>query len=96
MKTAGDFPFLRLNSLSQNLTVLPAPSGREPSAWREALRFGRKLLLAASEQGRSAGPEVGRGVPTPPSLPLDSTHPATGQGLHALDKPKEEVEAQKS
>ena len=23
----------------------------------------------------------------PPSLPLDSTHPATGQGLHALDKP---------
>ena len=28
--------------------------------------------------------------------PLDSTHPATGQGLHALDKPKEEVEAQKS
>ena len=45
---------------------------------------------------RSAGPEAGRGVPTPPSLPLDSTHPATGQGLHALDKPKEEVEAQKS
>ncbi len=31
-----------------------------------------------------------------PPLPLDSTHPATGQGLHALDKPKEEVEAQKS
>ena len=25
----------------------------------------------------------------PPSLPLDSTHPATGQGLHALDDPKE-------
>ena len=24
-----------------------------------------------------------------PSLPLDSTHPATGQGLHALDDPKE-------
>ena len=79
-------------------------------------------------------PEAGRGVPTPPSLPLDSTHPAmqqlrpppaaeTGsscwgsgqqdasaaqgtkrmlgaatrrQGLLALDKPKEEVEAQKS
>ena len=33
---------------------------------------------------------------TPPSLPLDSTHAATGQGLHALDNPKEEVEAQKS
>ena len=55
-----------------------------------------KLLFAISVQRRSAGPEAGRGVPTPPSLPLDSTHPATGQGLHALDKPKEEVEAQKS
>ena len=55
-----------------------------------------KFQLAFSAQGRSAGPEVGRGVPTPPSLPLDSTHPATGQGLLALDNPKEEVEAQKS
>ena len=55
-----------------------------------------KLLLAFSVQRRSAGPEAGRGVPTPPSLPLDSTHPATGQGLLALDDPKEEVEAQKS
>ena len=25
----------------------------------------------------------------PASLPLDSTHPATGQGLPALDNPKE-------
>ena len=93
-----------------------------------------KFLPAFSVQGRSAGPEAGRGVPTPPSLPLDSTHPATQQlrpppaaetgsscwdsgqqdasaaqgtkrmlgaatrrqGLHALDNPKEEVEAQKS
>ena len=55
-----------------------------------------KFLLAITVQGRSAGPEAGRGVPPPPSLPLDSTHPATGQGLHALDNPKEEVEAQKS
>ena len=62
----------------------------------EAAALRGKLLLAASVQGRSAGPEAVRGVPTPPSLPLDSTHPATGQGLHALDKPKEEVEAQKS
>ena len=62
----------------------------------EAAALRGKLLLAASVQGRSAGPEAGRGVPTPPSLPLDSTHPATGQGLHALDNPKEEVEAQKS
>ena len=62
----------------------------------EAAALRGKLLLAASVQGRSAGPEAGRGVPSPPSLPLDSTHPATGQGLHALDNPKEEVEAQKS
>ena len=38
-----------------------------------------KFLPAFSVQGRSAGPEAGRGVPTPPSLPLDSTHPATQQ-----------------
>ena len=62
----------------------------------EAAALRGKLLLVASVQGRSAGPEVGRGGPIPPSLPLDSTHPATGQGLHALDNPKEEVEAQKS
>ena len=55
-----------------------------------------KFQLAFSAQRRSAGPEAGRGVPIPPSLPLDSTHPATGQGLLALDNPKEEVEAQKS
>ena len=66
---------------------------REPEKY--ALCRG-KLLLAFSVQRRSAGPEAGRGVPTPPSLPLDSTHPATGQGLHALDNPKKEVEAQKS
>ena len=47
------------------------------------------ILPAFSVQGRSAGPEAGRGVPTPPSLPLNSTHPATGQGLLALDNPKE-------
>ena len=47
------------------------------------------FLPASSVQGRSAGPEAGRGVPTPPSLPLDSTHPATGQGLHALNNPNE-------
>ena len=33
------------NSLSQNLTVLPAPSGREPLAWRESLRLNSKVLV---------------------------------------------------
>ena len=38
--------------------------------------------------GRSAGPEAGRGVSSPPSLPLDSTHPATRKGLLAPSNPK--------
>ena len=33
----------RLNSLSQNLTVLPAPSEREPLAWREIFQLKCKV-----------------------------------------------------
>ena len=36
-----------LNSLSQNLTVLPAPSGREPLARPQTLHFSRKLYRYA-------------------------------------------------
>ena len=43
-----------------------------------------KFLPASSVQGRSAGPEAGRGVPTPPSLPLDSTHPQRAKGYSPL------------
>ena len=39
--------FLCVNSLSQNLTVLPAPSEREPLARPQALRFSRKLYRYA-------------------------------------------------
>ena len=35
------------NSLSQNLTVLPAPSGREPLARPQTLHFSRKLCRYA-------------------------------------------------
>ena len=35
------------NSLSQNLTVLPAPSGREPLAYPQTLHFCRKLYRYA-------------------------------------------------
>ena len=35
------------NSLSQNLTVLPAPSGREPLARPQTLHFSRKLYRYA-------------------------------------------------
>ena len=38
---------LETNSLSQNLSVLPAPSEREPLARPEALRFSRKLYRHA-------------------------------------------------
>ena len=37
----------RLNSLSQNLTVLPAPSEREPLARPQTLRLSRKLYRYA-------------------------------------------------
>ena len=47
-----------------------------------------KFLPAVSGHGRSAGPEAGRGVSTPPSLPLDSTHPATRKGLLAPFRPQ--------
>ena len=57
---------------------------------------GESYCLLSACKDAPLGQRQGGGVPTPPSLPLDSTHPATGQGLHALDKPKEEVEAQKS
>ena len=40
-----------LNSLSQNLTVLPAPSGREPLAWRESLRLNRRACGRACSPG---------------------------------------------
>ena len=36
-------PRCGLNSLSQSLTALPAPSGREPLAKPEALQFNREL-----------------------------------------------------
>ena len=37
----------RGDSLSQNLTVLPAPSGREPLACRQSFRLKRKVPAAA-------------------------------------------------
>ena len=39
--------FARGNSLSQNLTVLPAPSEREPLARPQALHFSQKLCRHA-------------------------------------------------
>ena len=48
----------------------------------------RLHLCEHAPRGRSAGPEEGRGVSTPPSLPLDSTHPTTRKGLLAPFRPQ--------
>ena len=45
-RRGGKF-FCLLNSLSQNLTVLPAPSEREPLARPQTLRLSRKLYRYA-------------------------------------------------
>ena len=45
--TAEAVPLGMLNSLRQNLTVLPAPSGREPLARPQTLHFNRKLCRYA-------------------------------------------------
>ena len=57
---------------------------------------GATFCLPAACKDAPLGQRQGGVFRLPPSLPLDSTHPATGQGLLALDNPKEEVEAQKS
>ena len=43
----------RTNSLRQNLSVLPAPSRREPLAWRESLRLKCKVAGALAPPGGS-------------------------------------------
>ena len=61
----------RLNSLSQSLTALPAPSGREPLAHPQTLHFSRKLYRYAKgpiPEGAGERSETG-GV-----LPKNKTH----------------------
>ena len=60
-----------LNSLSQNLTVLPAPSGREPLAWRESFWL----------KGKAFCP----GVPLP-SCRFASSHLPQGDGFSSGGK----------
>ena len=58
--------FYLTNSLSQNLTVLPAPSGREPLARPETLRLSRKLYRYAKGHPRGGWHRVAMtgGVPS--------------------------------
>ena len=63
------------NSLSQNLSVLPAPSGREPLAHPQALRFSRELFRTAK------GPIPEDDFPRPGQI-----LPAPGRNVTAGDK----------
>ena len=68
-----------LNSLSQNLTVLPAPSGREPLAWRQSFRHNAKASPWGSFHRADRI--------TQKSSPLrGKTSPAPGEDVTAGDK----------
>ena len=62
------------NSLSQNLTVLPAPSGREPLARPEALRFSRKAFACHQRAGTLRWARGREGCSDSP-LPTSGLHP---------------------
>ena len=53
---AGVIPIIYGNSLRQSLSALPAPSGREPLAWRE----GFQLKCKASGRASSPSGELSR------------------------------------
>ncbi len=77
----------RMPSLSQNLTILPAPSGREPLALPETLRFSQKLsrhakgpipegAVCAADWGSFGRYPLRRYAPAPPRgrQPSQSAH----------------------
>ena len=49
---------------------------------------GESYCLLSACKDAPLGQRQGGVFRLPPSLPLDSIHPATGQGLHALDNPE--------
>ena len=61
-----------LNSLSQSLTALPAPSGREPLAKPETLRLSRKLCRHAKGPISEGAVAVGDWGSLLPGAPLQS------------------------
>ena len=69
-----------LNSLSQSLTALPAPSGREPLAKPEALRLNRRLCRYAKgpiSEGAVAEGDWGSLLPGIPPFRLAASRQAT-------------------
>ena len=63
-----------LNSLSQNLTVLPAPSGREPLARPQTLRFSRKASVCRKRAWTLRWARGREGCSDSP-LPTSGLHP---------------------
>ena len=66
--------FAKGNSLSQNLTVLTAPSGREPLAKPEGLRFGWKVF-ACRQRAKTLRWARGREGCSDSPLPTSGLHP---------------------
>ena len=78
------------NSLSQNLTVLPAPSGREPLARPQAFHFSRKLYRYAKGpilEGAVCVADWGSSGKLPlPSCRFASSHLPQGDGFRGGGK----------
>ena len=70
-----------LNSLSQNLTVLPAPSGREPLAWRESLRLNRRACGRACSPGGAVAQRLRGFKSAEPEKTVKSSSRRTGVNL---------------
>ena len=62
------------NSLSQNLTVLPAPSGREPLARPQVFRFSREVPTCLQRAGTLRWARGREGCSESP-LPTSGLHP---------------------
>ena len=79
-----------LNSLSQNLTVLPAPSGREPLARPQAFHFSRKRYRYAKGpilEGAVCVADWGSSGKLPlPSCRFASSHLPQGDGFRGGGK----------
>ena len=74
------------NSLSQSLTALPAPSGREPLAKPEALQLSRELSRYAKGPISEGAVAVGDWGSSRPEIPLPScrfasSHLPQGDGV---------------
>ena len=86
-----------LNSLSQSLTVLPAPSGREPLARPEGLRFSWEVPTCLKRAGTLRWARGREGCSDSP-LPTSGLHPPrNGKGAaRPFQTPKRKSNRKKS